>query len=164
MRCDISRSPYASLELSTDAESEPDLVCENLLGSCEDDCILCVTLRPLRLCGENAFNRRGAEDAELRREKPGICRICESHETDDSIPVLISRRVYAMGMWKYILASTLLVIGILEIVLALHGGLREALMRTSPVRLKQAESSAFLLAGISALVMGIGILFYGLFG
>ena len=69
-----------------------------------------------------------------------------------------------MGMWKYILASTLLVIGILEIVLAFHGDLREALMKTSPLRLKQAESSAFLLAGISALVMGIGILLYGLFG
>ena len=67
-------------------------------------------------------------------------------------------------MWKYILASTLLGIGILEIVLALHGGLREALMQTSPLRLRQAESSAFLLAGISALVMGMGILFYGLFG
>jgi hypothetical protein len=66
-------------------------------------------------------------------------------------------------MWKYILASTLLVIGILEIVLALRGDLREKLMQTSPLRLKQAESSAFLLAGISALVMGIGILFYGLF-
>jgi len=65
-------------------------------------------------------------------------------------------------MWKYILASTLLVIGIVEIVLALHGGLREALMQTSPVRLKEAESSAFLFAGVSALVMGIGILFYGL--
>ena len=70
---------------------------------------------------------------------------------------------YAIAMWKYILASILLVIGILEIVLALHGGLREALMQTSPIRLKQAESSAFLLAGISALVMGIGILFSGLF-
>jgi hypothetical protein len=69
-----------------------------------------------------------------------------------------------MSMWKYILTSTLLVIGILEIVLAFHGDLREALMRTSPIRLKQAESSAFLLAGISALVMGIGILLYGLFG
>ena len=67
-----------------------------------------------------------------------------------------------MGMWKYILASILLVIGILEIVLALNGNLREALMQTSPLRLKRAESSAFLLAGISALVMGIGILFYGL--
>lgn len=66
-------------------------------------------------------------------------------------------------MWKYILGSILLVIGIIEIVLALHGGLREALMQTSPLRVKQAESSAFLLAGISALVMGIGLLVYGSF-
>jgi hypothetical protein len=66
-----------------------------------------------------------------------------------------------MGMWKYILASALLVIGIVELILAFHGGLREALMQTSPVRLKEAESSAFLLAGISALVMGIGILVFG---
>jgi len=66
-------------------------------------------------------------------------------------------------MWKYILGTILLLIGILEIVLAFHGGLREALMQTSPVRVKQAESSAFLLAGISALVMGIGMLFYGFF-
>lgn len=64
---------------------------------------------------------------------------------------------------KYILASALLVIGILEIILALRKDLREALMQTSPLRLKQAESSAFLLAGISALVMGIGMLLYGLF-
>ena len=68
-----------------------------------------------------------------------------------------------MAMWKYILASAFLVIGIFEIILALHGGLRDAVMRTSPIRHKQAESSMFLLAGISALVMGIGILFYGLF-
>ena len=66
-------------------------------------------------------------------------------------------------MWKYILAAILLVIGILEIVLALNGGLRDALMQTSPIRFKHAESSAFLLAGISALVMGIGILFFGSF-
>ena len=66
-------------------------------------------------------------------------------------------------MWKYILASTLLIIGILEIVLALHKDLREALMQTSPMRLKQAESPAFLLAGISALAIGIGILFFGRF-
>ena len=66
-------------------------------------------------------------------------------------------------MWKYILGSILLLIGILEIVLALHGGLRDALMQTSPVRFKQAESSAFLLAGISALVMAAGILFFGSF-
>jgi len=66
-------------------------------------------------------------------------------------------------MWKYILASTLLVIGILEIVLALHKGLREAVMQASPVRSKLAESPVLLFAGISALVTGIGILFYGLF-
>ena len=70
---------------------------------------------------------------------------------------------YALAMWKYILASFLLLIGIVEIVLALHKGLREAVMQTSPLRLKQAESPMLLLAGISALVMGIGILFYGLF-
>jgi hypothetical protein len=66
-----------------------------------------------------------------------------------------------MAMWKYILAITFFVIGIFEIVLALNGSVREALMKTSPVRLKGAESSAFLLAGISALVMGTGILLFG---
>ena len=65
-------------------------------------------------------------------------------------------------MWKYILGLTLLVVGIVEIILGLHGGLREAVMQTSPVRFKHGESPAFLLAGISALVMGIGILLYGL--
>jgi len=28
---------------------------------------LCEPLRPLRLCGKNQVNRRGAEDAEVRR-------------------------------------------------------------------------------------------------
>ena len=66
-------------------------------------------------------------------------------------------------MWKYILASTLLVIGIIEIVLALHKGLREAVMQASPVRSKLVESPVLLFAGISALVMAIGILFFGSF-
>ena len=66
-------------------------------------------------------------------------------------------------MWKYILASFLLVIGIFEIVVALHGGLRDALMQPLPIRVKEAESSAFLFAGISALVMGLGFLLFGLF-
>jgi hypothetical protein len=68
-----------------------------------------------------------------------------------------------MGMWKYILASTFAVIGLLEILLALRRDLREAVMQTSPLRFKQVESPVFLLTGISALVMGIGIFFYGLF-
>ena len=66
-----------------------------------------------------------------------------------------------MAMWKYILAITLSVFGIVEIVLGLSANLREALMKTSPIRVKHAESSMFLLAGISALVMAIGILFFG---
>ena len=66
-------------------------------------------------------------------------------------------------MWKYVLAATLLVIGIVEIVLALHAGLREALMQTSPMRFGKAESTVLLVAGISALMMGIGIVFYGVF-
>lgn len=64
-----------------------------------------------------------------------------------------------MAMWKYILAITLSVFGVVEIVLGLSAPLREALMKTSPVRFKQSESAMFLLAGISALVMGLGILF-----
>ena len=68
-----------------------------------------------------------------------------------------------MAMWKYILASALLVIGIVEIILALHPGLREAVMQTSPLRVKRTESTMFLIAGLSALVMAIGIFFYGLF-
>ena len=67
-----------------------------------------------------------------------------------------------MHLWKYILASAFLVIGIFEIVLAFHRGLRDAVMQTSPVRFKGSESGAFLFAGISALVMG-GVLLSGLF-
>lgn len=66
-------------------------------------------------------------------------------------------------MWKYILASALLIIGIVELVLAFHKGLREAVMRASPVRSNLGESSVLLLAGISALVTAIGIIFYGLY-
>lgn len=66
-------------------------------------------------------------------------------------------------MWKYISAFFLCTIGVTEVVLALNGRLRDALMRSSPVRSKRAEVSTLLVAGLSALVMGLGILFYGLF-
>ena len=64
-------------------------------------------------------------------------------------------------MLKYIFASLFLFIGVVEIVLAFHAGLREALMQSSPVRSKLAERPALLFAGVSALLMGFGILFYG---
>jgi hypothetical protein len=64
-------------------------------------------------------------------------------------------------MWKYILACLLCAIGIAEIILALNGGLREAVMRNSLVRSRRAEAPVLLAAGLSALAMGLGILCYG---
>ena len=65
-------------------------------------------------------------------------------------------------MWKYILACLLCAVGIAEVILALNSGLREAVMRNSPVRSGRAEAPVLLAAGLSALAMGLGILFYGL--
>jgi hypothetical protein len=66
-------------------------------------------------------------------------------------------------MWKYICAFLLCTIGVTEVILALNGRLRDALMRGSPLRSKRAEVPTLLVAGLSALVMGLGILFYGLY-
>jgi len=63
-------------------------------------------------------------------------------------------------MWKYIAAGFLFLIGTLEIVLALNGRMREELMKTSPVRSNRTSPVFFLLAGLSAFVMALGILFY----
>ena len=65
-------------------------------------------------------------------------------------------------MWKFILASFLIIVGSVEIVLAFNKGLRETLMQSSPLRANRAEPPVLLLAGISALIMGTGILLYGL--
>ena len=65
-------------------------------------------------------------------------------------------------MWKFILASFLIIVGSVEIVLAFNKGLRETLMQSSPLRSNRAEPPVLLLAGISALIMGTGILLYGL--
>ena len=66
-------------------------------------------------------------------------------------------------MWKYIAASLFFMIGIGEIVLALNGRIREIVVKNSPVRSKRAEPFFLLVAGLSALAMGLGILFYDLF-
>ena len=64
-------------------------------------------------------------------------------------------------MWKVIVASFLLLIGIVEIILALNGRLREAVMQNSLVRSKRAEPLVLFLVGLSAVVMALGILVYG---
>lgn len=66
-------------------------------------------------------------------------------------------------MWKYISAFLLCVIGVTEVILALNGRLRDAVMQSSPFRSKRAEVPMLLVAGLTALVMGLGILFYGLY-
>jgi hypothetical protein len=66
-------------------------------------------------------------------------------------------------MWKYVFASFLLVIGVIELVLAFNPRLRETVMQNSLVRSKRAEPYVLVMAGVSALVTAAGIFLYGLF-
>ncbi|MGB8507917.1 MAG: hypothetical protein WCD76_05920 [Pyrinomonadaceae bacterium] len=66
-------------------------------------------------------------------------------------------------MWKYFIAAFFFLIGTLEIVLALSGSLREAVMKNSVVRSKRTEPAFLFIAGLSAFAMGAGILFYNLY-
>ncbi len=66
-------------------------------------------------------------------------------------------------MWKYIVASFFLIIGAVEILLALNGRLRETVMQNSLVRSKRSEPLFLWLAGLSALAMGLGIIIYNRF-
>ena len=63
-------------------------------------------------------------------------------------------------MWKYIAASLLFAFGALELLLALNGRLREAVMKNSLVRSKRAEPLVLLAAALSAFLTGLAILFY----
>jgi hypothetical protein len=66
-------------------------------------------------------------------------------------------------MWKYLLGGFFLLIGALEILLALNAPLREAVLQASLVRAKRAEPAVLLLVGCSALVTGLGLILYGAF-
>jgi hypothetical protein len=66
-------------------------------------------------------------------------------------------------MWKYIAAIFFFIIGSVELVLALNGNLREMVMKNSFIRSKRAERPLLFLAGVSAIAIGIGILFYNRF-
>jgi len=63
-------------------------------------------------------------------------------------------------MWKYIAAGFFVLIGALEILLALNGRVREELMKNSPMRSTQISPILFLLAGISGFAFAIAILFW----
>ncbi len=66
-------------------------------------------------------------------------------------------------MWKYIAAAFLFLIGALEILLALNRGLRDEIMKNSPLPLPSATPLYLLLAGLSAFAMALGILLYSRF-
>jgi len=63
-------------------------------------------------------------------------------------------------MWRYIAATLLFLIGALEIILALNGRLREEIMKNSPIQSSRATPIYLFVAGLSAFVMALGILFY----
>lgn len=63
-------------------------------------------------------------------------------------------------MWKYLLVAFLVFIGAIEILLALNASLREEIMKNSPIKSSRTSSGFMLLAGISAFIMALGLLFY----
>lgn len=63
-------------------------------------------------------------------------------------------------MWRYILAGFLIVIGLIEIVLALHKPMREELVKNSPIQSGLGSPLYLLLAGVSAFVIALVLLLY----
>jgi hypothetical protein len=66
-------------------------------------------------------------------------------------------------MWKYIAAAFLFLIGAFEILLALNKSLREEVLKNSPLQLTSVTPVVLFLVGLSAFLMGLGILFYNRF-
>jgi hypothetical protein len=66
-------------------------------------------------------------------------------------------------MWRYIAAAVLLVLGAIEILLALNKPMRDEIMKNSPIPLSTAAPYYLFFAGISAFVMALGLLLYNRF-
>ena len=66
-------------------------------------------------------------------------------------------------MWRYVLVAFLIVIGVIEIGLALNKPIRDEIMKNSPVQSTRATPTFLLLAGASAFVMAFVLLFYDRF-
>ena len=63
-------------------------------------------------------------------------------------------------MWRYIVAGILIVIGLIEVILALHKPMRDELMRNSPIQAGLASPLYLLLAGGSAFVIALVLILY----
>ena len=66
-------------------------------------------------------------------------------------------------MWRYVLAGFLLLMGAIEILLALNKPMRDEIMKNSPVPLSSAAPYYLFFAGLSAFTMALGLLLYNRF-
>lgn len=66
-------------------------------------------------------------------------------------------------MWRYVLVAFLILIGVIEIGLALNKPMRDEIMKNSPIQSTRATPTFLLLAGVSAFVMAFALLFYDRF-
>jgi uncharacterized membrane protein YidH (DUF202 family) len=66
-------------------------------------------------------------------------------------------------MWKYVLAAFLILIGAIEVLLALNKPMRDEIMKNSPIQSTRATPLFLLLAGVSAFVIALGLLLYDRF-
>ena len=66
-------------------------------------------------------------------------------------------------MWRYILAAFLMLIGVIEIGLALNKSLREEILKNSPIQSTSGTPWVLVLAGVSAFVMALDLIFYDRF-
>ena len=66
-------------------------------------------------------------------------------------------------MWRYCGAAFFLVIGALEIILALNKRMRDEIMKNSPVKITRSLPLTLFLAALSAFAIAMGILFYNRF-
>ena len=66
-------------------------------------------------------------------------------------------------MWRYILAAFLILMGVIEILLALNKPMREEILKNSPIPSPRVTPLFLLLAGVSAFGLALALLFYDRF-
>jgi len=66
-------------------------------------------------------------------------------------------------MWRYLLVGFLFFMGAIEILLALNKPMRDEILKNSPIQSTRATPRFLLLAGVSAFVIALVLLFYNRF-
>jgi hypothetical protein len=66
-------------------------------------------------------------------------------------------------MWRYCGATFFILIGALELILALNKRMRDEIMKNSPVPVTRAMPLTLFFAALSAFAIALGLLFYNRF-